>query len=89
MLKKMREILNPKHQILNKSKYLNSNLKTNLSLAAKQKSLFLSLRFWYLIKPLQGLRGRGAEPHMFSISSLVLRIYKSTNIGQLSRKGGG
>jgi len=36
------------------------------------------------IKPLQGLRGRGAEPHMFRISDLVFGIlqlnnYKNTN----------
>ncbi len=69
MLNKMWKILNPKHQILNKSKYLSSNFKTNHSLTEKQKSLFLSFGFWYLI--------------LFSISSLVLRIYKSMDIGQL------
>jgi len=36
----MKEILNPKHQILNKSKYLNSKFKT---------FMFLSLEFRYLV----------------------------------------
>jgi len=35
----MWKILNPKHQILNKSKYLNSNFKTNLSLSVRIEQL--------------------------------------------------
>jgi len=62
----MWKILNPKHQILNKFKYLSAKFKTNHSLKKKiffceAKSLFLSFGFWYLI--------------LFSISDLEFRIY--------------
>jgi len=83
----MWKILNPKHQISpyracgvvgrahgNKSKYLNSKQTFLKKVLPKNASQFLSFGFWYLIKPLQGLRGRGAEPHMFSISILEFRI---------------
>ncbi len=42
MLNKVWKTLNPQHQILNKSKYLNSKLKIKTFMS-------LSLGFWYLI----------------------------------------
>ena len=48
MRNKVWEILNPKHQILNKFEYLNSKFKTNLY-REMNTSLFLSFRFWYLV----------------------------------------
>ncbi len=39
MLSKEWKILNPKHQILNKFKYLNAKFKTNLSLKKKISTL--------------------------------------------------
>ena len=50
-----------------KCKKQNAKCKINLS---------WSFEFWYSIKPLQGLRGLGAEPHMFRISDLEFRIYR-------------
>ena len=62
MLNKRLKILNPKHQILNKSKYLNLKLKTNLSKESFTKERFVVFVIWVLV--------------LFSISNLEFRIYK-------------
>ncbi len=69
-------MLNKRWKILNPKQHFFFLEKRKPVLKEKIIGLFLSLGFWYLIKPLQGLRGRGAEPHMFSISDLEFRVYK-------------
>ena len=71
--------LNSKQSFLQEKSFTKKYLIVSLvKLFFLKKGLFLSLGFCYLVKPLQGLRGRGAEPHMFSISNLEFRIYKPT-----------
>jgi len=49
--------------------------KCKMQNAKRKINLLLSFEFWYLVKPLQGLRGRGAELHMFRFSDLDFRIF--------------